>query len=80
MKITSKLRLSIWNRYFNDKVKSICSCCEIGKISIFNFNIGHLVPISKDGTDDIENLIPLCHHCYSNVGDYTIDEYKKLFT
>lgn len=74
-----KLRLSIWSRYFNTETKGICSCCEIGEINNSNFNIGHIVPLSKGGTDEVENLIPICHHCYPNLGDYTIEEYKKLF-
>ena len=75
-----KLRLNIWNRYFNTKTEDICFCCEIGRINISNFDIGHIVPLSKGGTDEIENLIPICHHCYPNLGNYTIEEYKKLFT
>ncbi len=77
--IIKKLRLNIWYKYFNTKTKGICSCCEIGEINNSNFNIGHIIPISKGGTDGIENLIPICHNCYPNIGDYTIEEYKKLF-
>ncbi len=78
--ISQSEKLIIWNRYFPNKTKGICSCCEFEEINILNFSIGHKTPFSKGGTNDIENLIPLCHKCNSNIRNkYTIEEHKIVY-
>ncbi|MDE7347567.1 MAG: HNH endonuclease [Muribaculaceae bacterium] len=32
---------------------------EFGKSSTYGWQIDHIVPVSMDGTDDIDNLVPL---------------------
>lgn len=38
------------------------SCRECGRTNLLH--IHHLVPLSKGGTNDIENLITLCGNCH----------------
>jgi hypothetical protein len=35
-----------------------------------NIEVHHLVPESEGGSDDIDNAIPLCFECHSEVGRY----------
>ncbi len=40
----------------------ICACCG-KKLASKNMSIDHIIPISRGGTNDIINLIPLCYDC-----------------
>lgn len=42
---------------------------EYGKASPYGWEIDHLLPLSKGGSDDIENLLPLQHQNYKRKGD-----------
>ena len=76
--------------------KSHRRCCKCGRALSRDdkmFTVDHFIPISKGGTNDIENLVPLCWDCnqlksdyvarpydfYSHLSDDYFDEIKKLF-
>lgn len=41
-----------------------CSC----ELDEETFTVDHKVPVSKGGTDDLENLVPACRSCNSSKG------------
>lgn len=45
-------------------------CVLCGKDCGPNIEIHHIVPIYKGGTNDFDNLIPLCFDCHAEVGHY----------
>lgn len=45
-------------------------CCLCKKACGINIEVHHLVPESKGGGDDIDNAIPLCFDCHSEVMRY----------
>ena len=57
-----------------DKTKCLlwCSrhCCLCGKACGTNIEIAHVIPKGQDGSDDIDNAIPLCFDCHSEIGRY----------
>ena len=48
----------------NSIIKEYRSCCAICKIKITKFEIDHIVPLSAGGSNDIDNLQPLCNDCH----------------
>jgi len=52
----------------------IIACEKCKKDCENNYHIDHIIPISKDGTNDYENLQILCAHCnlskHDNIADY----------
>jgi len=45
-------------------------CCLCGKACGTDIEIAHIVPKGKGGTTDIDNAIPLCYNCHSEIGKY----------
>lgn len=56
----------------------ICLCCRKKR----KLTADHIIPVSKGGTSDINNIQPLCKPCNSKKGDRVIDfrpDNKKVF-
>lgn len=47
-------------------------CFALDLLSSSKFNIEHIIPVSKEGTNDLENLALACHSCNQF-------KYNKLF-
>lgn len=56
-----------------------CSYCDIvltvGTLSPTQFNIDHKLPLSRGGSDDLENLAPSCRSCNLAKRASTVDEF-----
>jgi len=48
-------------------------CCLCKKACGVNIEVHHLIPQSKGGSDEIDNAIPLCFECHSEVERYNSD-------
>jgi len=80
MKLPKALREQVWRVYFGDAYTKKCwvRWCE-NIVTPFSFEVGHNVPRSKGGTDNIDNLRPICSNCNKSMGNYwTIDEFSDL--
>lgn len=78
--IPKALREQVWIVHLGKVFETKCKVkwCE-NKITPFDFEVGHNVPVSKGGTNDIDNLRPICSKCNKSMGDnYTIDEFSEL--
>ena len=50
-------------------------CCICGKpIDEIGFSIDHKIPLSRGGSNDLENLQPVCPECNRLKGNYTNEE------
>lgn len=41
-------------------------------------HVDHVLPVSRGGTDDVENLVPSCTSCNTSKGDRLLDEWLTL--
>lgn len=67
--------LSEWN-LLKDKFNQSCAICLIKT----KMTKDHIIPLSKGGSDYIENIQPLCKNCNSKKHNKIINESPKLLT
>jgi hypothetical protein len=65
-----------WKKHIGLGHEGKCYCCG-STITLFNFQVGHNIALVKGGTDNIENLIPICAGCNNAMGTDSIEEFKK---
>jgi len=80
IKIPKALREQVWLTIFQKQFEHKCYinwCKNI--INVFDFSVGHNIPVSKGGSTSLDNLKPICARCNLSMSDtYTIDEWNKL--
>lgn len=64
------------------KTNSKCAYCGIDLLSLDNFNstIDHIIPKSKGGRENIDNLLPCCRTCNTSKGKKSIEQYRFWVT
>ena len=70
-------REKVWMTYMGRQVWGKCFCCELRDITPFHFEAGHVQSKAMGGSDDIENLRPICSPCNKNMGTENLFEYKS---
>lgn len=68
----SGLRADVW-----DKTNGHCWHCGRELHPFRDFHMDHLVPFSRGGSDDIENLVPSCDTCNLSKGGKRIEEWRS---
>lgn len=72
-------RTELWNHRIGAHIgKNICPICETRTIYQRNFEAGHIIPASKNGSDDITNLKPICGNCNRSMSNKNLHTYKTL--
>jgi len=66
---------SVW-KFLWESQNGVCHFCK-QTIKIENFNVDHLTPISRGGTNDKSNLRGTCNDCNSNKSFLTEEEFMK---
>lgn len=81
--IPKSIKKSVWNKYIEtDDPNKLSGFCYVGcgtKITIDNFELGHVVAYSKGGNDKIDNLRPICSLCNKSMGTNNLLEFKDKY-
>jgi len=57
-----------------DKGTSKCFICNISIIDMVTYEIGHKIALSKGGSNNYDNLIPICASCNRSQGTKSYDD------
>ncbi len=78
--IPSGVRDDLWERYFGPETTiGTCFVCGRQLDKRDNYEVGHYISTAEDGTDDIENLRPVCRSCNRSMGKMSIPDFKRKY-
>jgi hypothetical protein len=74
--IPKNVRTIIWNLYIGDDIiKHKCLCCKKVTISNTGFEVGHVISEKDGGTQEVNNLRPICGACNNSMGTMNMRDY-----
>jgi phosphoglycerate-specific signal transduction histidine kinase len=79
-RIPKAIKTMVWNSYIGSSVaESTCMCCKQERITIREFQCGHVLAEANGGQLNISNLRPICHPCNMSMGTQHMSEFVKTF-
>ena len=74
--ISKYIKTLVWNEYVGRKINEVnCLCCNKKPIHITAFVCGHIQAVAEGGSNDIENLRPICAECNSAMKTQNMREF-----
>ncbi|MCA9861131.1 MAG: HNH endonuclease [Thermomicrobiales bacterium] len=67
----SSVRADVW-----DKTTGHCWHCGRELHPFRDFHIDHLIPFSRGGSDDFDNLVPACSACNLSKGGKRVEDWR----
>lgn len=58
--------------------KELCSNFDYCKTSLLKFDIDHMHPVSRGGSNEMDNIQLLCERCNDDKSDLTHGEYRAV--
>ena len=74
--IPKKIRYDLWDKYYNGKIKGRCKVCK-SRININDYQCGYKKSLKNGGSNDINNLKPICVKCNLDIGSNNMKAYKE---
>tara|TARA_B100000963_G_C22598319_1_gene658978 strand:+ start:248 stop:1354 length:1107 start_codon:yes stop_codon:yes gene_type:complete len=76
--ISKALKSKLWNKYIGSKNgEALCIVCHNNKINMMNFECGHIIPESKGGETNEDNLLPICSLCNKSMTTQNMYDFTK---
>lgn len=73
-KFSASQRQLIWHTYIGPhRGRILCPLCRVNNIEPLNYVVGHVVSLHNGGTNDINNVRPICSMCNSSMGVRDMD-------
>lgn len=77
--LPQKLRSLVWNKYIGKECGiGKCWCCKSKDIEQMEFQCGHVDSVKNGGSDDINNLRPICAPCNLSMGSTNMFDFMKI--
>ncbi|MFQ5620687.1 MAG: HNH endonuclease [Candidatus Nanoarchaeia archaeon] len=77
--IPKKVKQDLWFRCFGPKkAEGNCKVCD-DKIHFYDFEVGHIKARARGGTDNLNNLMPICSRCNKSMGTQHMKKYKRRY-
>lgn len=78
---SSKKKYEVWNRNQGLNKTGFCTCCERTQIdrNYSGWEIGHIISLKNNGSNELSNLTTLCFNCNRQMGGDNFNEYKEKF-
>ena len=71
-RLTPELKAKVW-----EKTAGHCKYCGRRLNPFREFSVDHVIPVSKGGGDDIDNLVPACRSCNISKGDREVPAWTR---
>jgi 5-methylcytosine-specific restriction endonuclease McrA len=79
-KIPKHVKDTVWAKYIGaDKAEGKCYVGCGRTIHITDFEVGHNKARTEGGTDNINNLRPICRSCNLSMGTISIEAFKRKY-
>jgi hypothetical protein len=69
---------TVWNDEFGDSGVGRCIVCHVS-IKRDNFDCGHIVSVNEGGSNNVNNLKPICRPCNASMGTTNMYEFKTEY-
>jgi len=76
--IPKTVRDTLWNKNFTEELNGKCFVCNV-KITYHNFHAGHIISVKDGGSNNINNLEPLCSSCNLSMGCKNLNDFKSKY-
>lgn len=74
--ISKSLRCKVWSQWIGDTIgQTSCIVCQNNKISMMDFECGHIISEANGGNTDIDNLLPICSVCNKSMGTNHMEDF-----
>jgi len=77
--LPQKLRSLVWNKYIGKEYGiGKCWCCKSKDIEQMEFQCGHVDSVKEGGSNDINNLRPICAPCNLSMGSTNMFDFMNI--